>query len=79
MPTKPSRRSAPSMSQQPTTTNSSLAKRSAALDRLYAMRQFDRLREAGCVRQPSGTWELWETPGPLIAEPVLIWSSQGRP
>jgi hypothetical protein len=60
----------------------------ANLDQLWAHRNFDGLREAGCLRSEAGIWELWEyraAGGDLAAgiapleERVLVWTSKNRP
>lgn len=58
---------------------------SKRLDRLYANRDHDQLRAAGCSRNHAGHWEYWlrETDKPAggiqLTGPLLLWTSLGRP
>jgi hypothetical protein len=52
------------------------AARIKRLDRLWALRDFDGLRRAGCQRIAGPIWELWDYE---LEERVLIWSSRNLP
>jgi hypothetical protein len=53
-------------------------------DALWAHRDFDGLRKAGCTRNAeTGCWEFWEDREPARLDDaivrVLTWTSKGRP